>query len=257
MGVWIGAIRTSGSETEFEWEVDGSKVDYSNWAVDSPIPIVGRDCVAMQSRFSKIPAIATIEPEDGQWKDVLCEVPNYFVCESVPTWSIDDIKRVLIDTRNALGMTIEELKETKEELKEAKEKLSSEVENLQKNPVPVGFIYYEHHGQPAPQSLWPGVTWKDVTLEYAGLFFRALGGGSDEFGNVQVGDSPRLTQVEVRHSQPYRFQEVVPIPSGSWSDWMFTGTSGSVNHQYAHRVYISNPEIRPKNAAIRIWRREA
>jgi hypothetical protein len=40
------------------------------------------------------------------------------------------------------------------------------------------------------------VEWKDVTSDYAGLLFRAEGGGSEAFGQVQVENSPRLVEVD-------------------------------------------------------------
>ena len=38
-GVWIGATRKPGSDTEFQWEVDGSELSYTNLCDNSPSPI--------------------------------------------------------------------------------------------------------------------------------------------------------------------------------------------------------------------------
>ncbi len=65
-----------------------------------------------------------------------------------------------------------------------------EIDNLKQNPVPIGFIYVQLPSQPEPKTLWPIVEWKDVTLDYAGLFFRAEGGNSESFGKLQTGNAP-------------------------------------------------------------------
>jgi len=269
IGVWIGATRVS--ETDFEW-ADGSLVEYANWAIDSPSATDGKDCVAMQSRLQRM------EDEDGKWKDLSCNTPNYFVCETRPSWSVEDILEVLLATRKALNKTKEDLDTTKEELKSTnldlettKADLAATDNNLQEtiatlgktdetlrnvvsNPVPIGFIYTQYSGQPDPTAIWPGVSWKDITANYAGLFFRAEGGNSAPFGTVQDADSPRVTYIENADTPPYA--HAISIPAGEWSEYLYTGYNNGLP-VVATRFFTSNPEIRPNNTAIRVWVREA
>ncbi len=68
--------------------------------------------------------------------------------------------------------------------------------------VPVGFIYTQLPQHKDPNELWPFFSWTDITSEYAELFFRAEGAGSESFGTPQEGDSPRLTAVN-SHPREY------------------------------------------------------
>jgi hypothetical protein len=82
-------------------------------------------------------------------------------------WSISRLQNILLEVRK-------EPKETQQQL------------NLQQmNPIPIDFIYTQLSGQPEPKTLWSTVEWKDVTSDYAGLFFRAEGRGSATYGQIQ------------------------------------------------------------------------
>jgi len=233
IGVWIGATRSS--PTEFQWE-DGSPVEYANWAVESPSNVTGRDCVAMMSRLSK--SGRRID-EDGQWRDITCTSPNYFLCESIPVWTTDDILAALIETRRQQKNT------------------AAKLENLLNNPVPVGFIYTQYPNQSEPQLIWPAVNWTEVTANYSGLFFRAQGGASAGFGAIQQGDSPKLTNVKSENITSLGYSRAVGL--GSYSTPLFSGSkySASASYPYYGITFLnSNVETRPTNTAIRVWVRE-
>ncbi len=67
---------------------------------------------------------------------------------------------------------------------------------MQKNPsVPIGFIYSQIPDEPEPKIIWPNFEWKDITSEYAGLFFCAEGGDSAKFGELQSESSQKLIAV--------------------------------------------------------------
>jgi hypothetical protein len=87
--------------------------------------------------------------------------------------------------------------------------------------VPISFIYVQLPSQPAPETLWPMVEWKDVTSDYAGLFFRAEGGGSAAFGSIQYENSPRL--IEVKQTSDTVGNYNVTVPKGYWSRKIWTG----------------------------------
>lgn len=119
--------------------------------------------------------------------------------------------------------------------------------------VPIGFIYVQLSGQPEPSNIWPTVTWTEITSEYAGLFFRALGSGSASFGYIQAENSPRLTEVSNTLVGSVFNDLQIPV-NGGWSSWISTGSTSAVSH-WALQFLVSTGEVRPRNSAIRIWKR--
>lgn len=93
--------------------------------------------------------------------------------------------------------------------------------------------------------------WTEITSQYAGLFFRVLGAGSAAFGSVQEENSPRLTDVASFAGSAPSGQVSVPI--GSWSFTIRSG--GSSGSLQAMQFRASGGEVRPRNGAVRIWRR--
>lgn len=99
--------------------------------------------------------------------------------------------------------------------------------------------------QPDPKSLWPSVGWKDVTSDYAGLFFRAEGGGSLPFGSLQESSSNKIL---IQHNN-------TTSPIGYISDGVISALSGTPSTTYS--LFSKNEEIRPRNKAVRIWKRSS
>lgn len=100
--VWIGAERRPGSATEFEW-IDGSPVQrFTNWQVGSPSNIVGRPCVQMQSIYSRV--ISAME-----WTDISCNGASWFICQKTQVWSIEQLQRAVVKTRNELQRSVDVL----------------------------------------------------------------------------------------------------------------------------------------------------
>ncbi len=65
------------------------------------------------------------------------------------------------------------------------------------SPVPIGYVYVQYPDMPVPWTLWPSVSWLQITSNYAGLFFRAEGGNSNAFDSgIQAASSPRITRME-------------------------------------------------------------
>jgi hypothetical protein len=181
-------------------------------------------CVQLTSKVGK----NRIEIDDGLWKDVPCNKRNLVVCQKGATLSIPEIQAALFELKN--------------------------------NPVPVGFIYTQLPNKPSPQTIWPNLVWKNVTSEYAGLFFRAEGGTAGEFGEEQGESTKRLRYV----SNTYRSGEIgdwgnEELVAGQWTSYRNTGrygtNSGSVLLTYQMDFYMSNDEVKPRNTAVRIWER--
>jgi hypothetical protein len=130
---------------------------------------------------------------------------------------------------------------------------SFEITANNKGYLPIGFVYIQFRGQPAPQELFSGV-WENISWQYAGLFFRVEGGNAAGFGQDQ-GQSTALPS----HSHGYNaltnnFPKRVSTninPANSWADIQTdirsvdTNTSGN------------NNETRPANTTIRVWIRRS
>jgi hypothetical protein len=213
--VWIGAKYSS---NKFKW-ADDSDLSFTNWAEGSPsnINITGNNCIQIMPEGSS----------KGKWIDEPCKKKNLVVCQKMQTWSLSLLQKALLDT-------------------------IKELNNLKQNPVPIGFIYAQLPGQPEPKNLWPMVEWKDVTSDYAGLFFRAEGGGSAAFGKTQDENCPRVTHVK---REGRTWNDEVTLPVGEWSGMVESGQGGDEWNALAHRFFTSAVEVRPRNKAVRIWKR--
>jgi hypothetical protein len=213
--IWIGLKNKS---NKFEWN-DGTELEFTNWADKSPTNKIGNNCVQ-------------IEPEDssrGKWNDRPCNRKNLVVCQKMQIWSSSRIQNTLLDK-------------------------SKKLINLENNPVPIGFIYTQIPGQPEPKKIWPNIDWKDITSEYAGLFFRAEGANSAKFEELQSDSSPRLIAV----TSVFRHSDIIgtrmEVKSGEVSKTIYSGTYGDGNN-YGFKFEVSGGEVRPTNKAIRIWKR--
>jgi hypothetical protein len=101
------------------------------------------------------------------------------------------------------------------------------------------------------------VEWKDVTSDYAGLFFRAEGGGSAAFGSIQNENSPRLSQISRIKDGPTNKgldQLNITISPGSWTNVKLT-VMVSNDDWRSWDIYVPDGEVRPRNQAIRVWKR--
>jgi hypothetical protein len=124
-------------------------------------------------------------------------------------------------------------------------------------PLPIGFIYTQLSPNPSPLALWPQLVWQDVSSQYAGQFFRAVGGNSAKFGTVQQEGTKRLTNV-------YRGEGFVSNNINGWrtivpgqdSEYMWSGDNARTGYpnRVNMRFHVSNDEVRPRNQAVRIWK---
>ncbi|CAG2167411.1 unnamed protein product [Oppiella nova] len=130
-------------------------------------------------------------------------------------------------------------------------------QQLAKNPVPLGFIYVQLPHQTDPAHLWPMVKWTDITSEYAGLFFRVIGGDSGAFNVIQQANYSRIewiktkTMVGLVHNRTHEAKDHV-LNEESW------GASNQwVQGAYLANFYHSHSENVPQNTAIKVWKRSA
>jgi len=161
------------------------------------------------------------EPSAGKWIDEPCKKNNLIVCQKMQTWTLTQMQKSFLE--------------------------------LRKNPVPIGFIYVQLPGQPEPKSLWPQVKWAEVSEEYAGLFFRSVGGTSAQFGETQEEDFKSFSVYYCNGCGATNYNVDVP-KNGQWSDKFLSGHSTGGATDYMTFRYTSG-EIRPRNKAVRIWKR--
>jgi len=121
--------------------------------------------------------------------------------------------------------------------------------------TPVGSIYIEYYNQPAPQSLWPNLTWQDISSFYSGLFFRTSGGDAASWGTTQAACAPLIS--ELGYAKGGTYQQVVSVPASGYSPYVHMGRTSSGTEERGFRVNTTSCETRPKNQAIRIWKRTA
>lgn len=120
--------------------------------------------------------------------------------------------------------------------------------------VPIGFVYTQLPDQPEPWRLWWLVEWTEITEQYAGLFFRAAGRGSAEFGSIQEENFPRLTNVNGRLVLATAIASIEIPAYGGVSQTVSVGAAGAAQH-WGMSFTTSSGEVRPRNTATRIWMR--
>lgn len=97
--------------------------------------------------------------------------------------------------------------------------------------------------------------WREITADYAGFSFRAAGGDSLPFGQIQREDSPRLSQVLLQRGPRNLSNDISVPPNGGYSNIVASGAPGGNTGitVWGLRVALSNVEVRPRNSAVRIW----
>ncbi len=203
-------------------------VKYTNnkykWNGDSDLVFTNWEQGSPKNKTDHCVQMNSAETSFGKWSDVLCNRGNLVVCQKMQIWSLFHLQKLLLNTI--------------------------------KNPFPIGFIYVQLPNEKSPTEIWPWMTWNDVSSAYAGVFFRVTGGEAEAFGQVQEDNSPRLTNV----SQAYGG---CGLSFGLYYDthekWhigdVCTGGNDPKSKQASLRFYGKGGEVRPRNMAIRVWKR--
>jgi len=229
--VWIGVKFTN---NKFKL-IDDSELSFANWGQGSPRNETDY-CVQMQSDESSI----------GQWIDEPCAKKNLVVCQKMQFWSSSRLQNILLQVRK-------EFQDITKHLNTSLDEAQKEINNFKQNPVPIGFIYVQLPSQPEPKSLWANVEWKDVTADYAGLFFRAEGENASPFGVIQEENAPRLIHVKRVEFQPSA-NEINILSNGALS--AIIDSDHTIKTDRGLQFTVSGGEVRPRNKAMRIWKRE-
>ncbi|MCL2181022.1 MAG: host specificity factor TipJ family phage tail protein [Treponema sp.] len=132
-----------------------------------------------------------------------------------------------------------------------------------KGYLPIGFVYFQIKGQPAPQEIFAGV-WEDISSQYAGLFFRVEGGNAAPFGQNQ-----EQSIQSHRHEQAYIKSKEYSVntrhsfdrfESGSRERPLTDVTLSYTEPPPSGLYYTENTgskETRPENTTIRVWKRKS
>jgi len=218
--IWIGAKYNN---NKIKW-FDNSTVSFTNWAEKNPKNNSSDNCIQMVSEETSV----------GKWVNEPCNKNNRIVCQKIQTWSLYHLQKTFL---------------------QARKELENSLENVKKNPVPLGFIYVQLPNEKSPKEIWPWMLWNDVSSAYAGIFFRVAGGNASSFGQIQEENSPRLIHVS-RHLPIHQARseiEVNVFSNGEPS--VIIDAERSVDRDIGLQFTVSDGEVRPRNMAIRIWKR--
>ena len=286
--VWIGMTRNFHS---FLWN-DGTEMKYTDWLSGRPAYKADTDCAVISLDFDD--QLDYDLGDYGKWFDVSCFKSNLPLCEKIQPWSMINLQKELMGIRrNHSAESIKQknlIKSIKRELDDLKsitipqkmkeldtlksivipeqkrliESQNNEINILKSNPVPIGFVYVELKGQKWPSLLWPNTQWDIISSSYAGLFFRIEGGHAPPFdGQIQEDQTQSLD------FQPAHWCDDGADCLNNWAGFQrikgwsneklfFTGADegrGGGSRRVGIKMKHNNEEVRPRNQAIRLWRR--
>ena len=198
---WLG-LNKGRYNVSFDYWMDWTRIDYTNWA-DEALKDGSKNCGQMSLDRANL----------GKWLDESCKSTALIVCQRKPVFDF-----------NTLWTAFENI--------EKEMKLSNV------SIFPLGFVYTHLPEQSSPQTLWPHMSWTDVTEQYAGLFFRVEGNVSLPFGKVQDVKSPTYFEtVDEKLIRP--------------ADQIF----GKTSTQSWRTTRNWDRNVRPRNTAVKIWKR--
>ena len=227
--MWIGLEWVNNG---FKW-MDGNDVKYENW-----------DENAIKDGNSKCVQMSTIGSNIGQWMDDLCQKKYLIACQ-----------------KKQASKTVFE--EQVKNLTNIIESQQQRITSLEHSSLPIGFLYIQFPNQSPPHELWSSLNWTEVTKSYAGLFFRAEGGNSESFGQIQQANQSVISDIwtvssntdnEHRVTNGTYYNLNMPLNKNGWTQFdtsvfpyypMFNSLS----------FHTTSGEVRPRNTAIKIWKR--
>ena len=164
----------------------------------------------------------------------------------------DKVKSMEVDV-NKLLSEISQLRVLMAKQQTLLDTQAAEVIHLKTNPVPIGFVYVQLSGQSDPQIIWPNTKWQNISGEYAGLFFRTEGGQASAFGQIQEQQSPALEFYSGYCYESSAYNMWHRLGNGERDRYLYTGSGKGYN--WGIKMRQSHDELRPRNEAIRIWKR--
>ena len=218
------------NSSSFTWDRDSNQkkapLTFTNWALDQP--------KKPWSKFEN--TCIKLHADCGKWSNELCARRHLVICEKAQSWPLQKLQQVLVD--------------------------------LVLQPVPIGFIYVQLPKEKSPEELWPGqMLWTDVSSVYDGVFFRVENEGkSAPFGEVQQEFSPLLDQIQYSYCTgdycpTQKEKATISRESGGWTGQIVAARLHSSRSPWALWTneyldfHTSVGEVRPRNMAIKVWKR--
>ncbi|CAG2175052.1 unnamed protein product [Oppiella nova] len=260
---------------------------YSNWVDDTPYEYSTRIYDSYQgNRMVSIGFCVQMSVNVnfmGKWYSEPCGRRALVVCQKRQEWTmnivstaLENLTQIVNAQQNIINLLLRERNTNVNSM--AANRLNDKSTGKQNNPnntvnteqndyfyqgdlgattfaIPIGFIYTQLPNQSEPRHLWPLTTWADVTKEYSGLFFRAEGGDSGVFGQIQPAN--------------YSTRKVFATGAETGTDGALNGIpkeqlydvrEGQWNGMQALNkilIYTTKGENRPINTAIKLWKRIA
>ncbi len=190
---------------------------FKNWAPENP-KILPNTCIQMHAEREL----------QGKWSNEPCAKKNLVLCERRQKWSL--------------------------------EKMQDMIETMMHNSVPPGFIYVQLPNLSSPQELWPLNSWVDISSSYDSTFFRVVGSKAEAFGKVQEEFSPYIDEIQrFCQSAPCVYTNKVKLSrTGGWSGDIYTALEyQGGNNNESLNFHMAGGEVRPRNMAVKVWRRVA
>jgi len=222
--VWLGA-RYDLDDGQFKWN-NGKALFYENWQQGYPKTRTPDSCLILN-------------PDKlyrGKWLDTSCQRKSIVVCQKHRQLSGGLLDDIILEVKQSVS------------------ELSSEFD-AKPNVVPIGFVYVQLPYEPSPKEIWPQAVWTDVSDIYRGLFFRVAGEEAAEFGTIQAENAPRVANITVHRSGSPLTSGTVNLIRGEQTGQIVTGYASS--SYYSWSLNVSGGEVRPRNTAIKIWKRSA
>ena len=261
---WLGA-KYSATSQKISW-IDNSEMTYTNW--DRSPRNRTNYCAQMQAD----------DASTGKWLDEPCEKKNLVVCQRRQTSTMSSLERTLRQARQEFRDGLEVAKKEIDSLKQSlaaskgecaketlllRKTLEDEIvrkdRELKQSLLPPGFIYVQLSMDKSPAELWPWANWTEISSSYAGVFFRVVGGGAGSFGSIQEANSNTVSHVKSHSDYSFTKQVDVKLTPGHWSEGIYTGASAGTFPASEHLLtfYTTDGEVRPRNMAMRVWKRVA
>lgn len=135
--------------------------------------------------------------------------------------------------------------------------------NLVNKIIPIGFIYIQYRNQSTPDILFgTDGKWQDVSAEYAGEFFRAVGGNSSSFGVTQAEGLPNITGGVSSGTGVYQnglsaFQVSNEVQFSVPQQQGVAKANLDFDASICNPIYGASTHVTPYNSSIRIWKKIA
>lgn len=230
---------------------------FKNWAEGSPNRQEMRSCIQMLAEHH------TEEGNRGRWVNVRCQAKGVIVCQRLQSWPWEKFQEGLLRTEIEADLHRQKLKSVELALEEATTRHHKELEVAKNGLIPVGFIYVQLPKEAPPSEVWPSFTWKEISSSYSNVFFRVVGDRAAAFGSTQEASSPRLIGVKATDDASNKSTSI-QLKAGKWSEGLYVRTSpleqnsktqSGQNDLKSLKFLVEGSEVRPKNMAIKIWKR--